>query len=284
MSFGDVAPASAIASATSALQLLVGQLGRQVGGDQLGLGLLVGDEVVAARRRGTARRRRGGACARGAGCRPRRRCPPSRAFCSSERTRRRRPTRSFSPARIAAARSSFTLSASVTAIQCTAVVPPDEWASSSLPGRRVERRRAAELPQLGEVAAEQQADVPVDEQARLAAHAGHREQVVGAGEQPRRRAAPLDPERRRDGLAPPEVDERAERLVAERLRSSRCRSPRRRCARRCGPGAASAGTSAASAACSSSRGRGPPRSRRSPRRCRARRPACSESTSMRPRS
>ena len=48
MSFGDEAPASAIASATMALQLLVGQLGREVAGDQLGLGLLAGDQVVAA--------------------------------------------------------------------------------------------------------------------------------------------------------------------------------------------------------------------------------------------
>ena len=48
MSFGDAAPASATASATIALQLLVGDLLGQVGLDQLGVALGLAGQLVAA--------------------------------------------------------------------------------------------------------------------------------------------------------------------------------------------------------------------------------------------
>ena len=48
----------------------------------------------------------------------------------------------------------------------------------------------AEPAELGGVAAEQQPDVPVDEQPRAAPDARHHRQVVGARQQPGRRAAP----------------------------------------------------------------------------------------------
>ena len=101
-------------SATIAVQLVVGQLGGQVGGDQLRLALLLRRPARRARRRGTARRRRGGACARGAARRPRRPSPSLAAFCSSDSTRRSAPTRSFSPAFMAPVRSLFTCSAALT--------------------------------------------------------------------------------------------------------------------------------------------------------------------------
>ncbi len=48
MSFGLSAPVSATAWVDDRLELVVGELGRQVAGDQLGLGLLAGGELVAA--------------------------------------------------------------------------------------------------------------------------------------------------------------------------------------------------------------------------------------------
>ena len=56
-------------------------------------------------------------------------------------------------------------------------------------------RRVAQAAELGGVAAEEQADVPVDQQAQLALDARHHRQVVGARQPPRGRAAPLDAER-----------------------------------------------------------------------------------------
>ena len=51
----------------------------------------------------------------------------------------------------------------------------------------------AELAELRGVAAEEQVDVPVDEQAVLALRARHEEQVVGAGQDPGGEAAPRIP-------------------------------------------------------------------------------------------
>ena len=101
MSFGELAPVSAIASSTIASQLLVVELGRQVSGDHPRLGLLPARRGRRGRRRGTASPPRAGACARAAAPRARRRRPPWRPSGARRRSRRRAPTRSFSPAFIA---------------------------------------------------------------------------------------------------------------------------------------------------------------------------------------
>ena len=87
-------------------ELLLGELGRQVAADQLGLGLLAAGEILAAGLAVGAARPPAGACARGAAppARPPRHAssePSLAAFCSSESTSRSAPTRCFSPARIA---------------------------------------------------------------------------------------------------------------------------------------------------------------------------------------
>ena len=78
-------------------------------------------------------------------------------------------------------------------------------------------RRVAELAELGGVAPEQQVDRPVDRDPQPALVPGHLRQVVGAGQEPGRKAPPADLERLGDGLVAAHVDEHAERLVGERL-------------------------------------------------------------------
>ena len=78
MSFGDVAPVSAIDSRDDPAQLGLGHLGGQVVLDELRLGLLDVGELVAAALAERRPRTPAGACARGAGRRARRRSRPSR--------------------------------------------------------------------------------------------------------------------------------------------------------------------------------------------------------------
>ena len=152
------------------------------------------------RRRGTARRRRGGACARGAGRATSSSSPSFAAFCSSESTRRRRPTRSRSPARIASVRSCFTVSARVTASQCRAVVAaPTTVPAAELRLERLARARGG-WPSWPSSEMSRPNSSPtfqsMSSRARRPSPASSRRWYVRAM-QPGRRAAPLDAERRR---------------------------------------------------------------------------------------
>src|SRR5205085_1672086 len=71
--------------------------------------------------------------------------------------------------------------------------------------RDLQRRRMAELAELRGVAREQQVDGPVDDQPQPSLDSGHREHVVGPGEEPGREAAPLDPQRAGDRRVLPAV-------------------------------------------------------------------------------
>ena len=108
-------------------------------------------------------------------------------------------------------------------------------------------RRVAEPAELGGVAAEEQADVPVDEQAQLALDARHHRQVVACAPATRRARRATGCRASGDRLAAAHVDEHAERPVGERAHAAACRASRRRCARRGGPGGSRAARSAATA-------------------------------------
>src|ERR1700722_13973341 len=79
----------------------------------------------------------------------------------------------------------------------------------------LELRGVSELAELGGVAAEEQRDGPVDEQAQLALGSGHVRHVVGPRQEPCGEAAPADPQGARDGLMATEIDEHPERPVFE---------------------------------------------------------------------
>ena len=226
MSLARLRAAVATACVTIAVELLLGELRRQIGADQLRLGLLAAGEVLAPGVAVGARPPPAGACARDAAPPARHRRLPWRPSAARRARAAARRRARFSPARIAPCRS--TLICSTIAIR-----RPGYAAAAMAPMHDLSRARsgvrAAQTPGRGGVATEHQRHVPVDQQAQLASDAGHQQQVVGARDQPRGQAAPADAERDRDRLVVAELGDDALGAVAKRPRRAAAAARRRRC-------------------------------------------------------